>query len=508
MHAFDRKLRTNYKPREGETLQKSVFERMKEMFSKGTPRVPPSGANPSNLVGKEIDVEDDVLHIKTLPDFAGYITAYKAELLIQYLTVPYLRIPLVMQFFSSQEHTKALVREELQDILDCCLFEPGAWRPPEKIEVPDKVPANTRDHLLTPVGLLLNELQKSPTNIMRSLDEMLEHALELDTGRFMEASSPVILYMIRLAVRIQGYMLRIINHANWKKGDKNVVGVRGASHIRGLECDPDVVDLLAVMETKLRTQLFQRAFPIIESWIKRAVKSKDNSVLCVLWAHAAYIFKNIRVGNKDLGSALRGVAASTLLSAQMFLTASYRFDAEPTVSKGSGRERSGSMSGRSRDAIASLGISQTELFDLFTTHRVDMLEWLSSDDVVCNEAMEAAVRVVTNTGGRKWIADGSKFIARTWKSMVGLGHRGRFVPDSKKLDKEGNELAVVESEETYASFEDWLRITSNKSVDTEINVQLGEFTLKKHRVEPLPAQVFSTECIVNLLPVLKHVRDA
>ena len=121
VHAFDRKLRTNYKPREGEILQKSMFERMKEMFSKGTPRVPPSGANPSNLVGKEIDVEDDVLHIKKLPDFGGYITQYKAELLIQYLTVPYLRIPLVMQFFSSQEHTKALVREELQDILDCCI---------------------------------------------------------------------------------------------------------------------------------------------------------------------------------------------------------------------------------------------------------------------------------------------------------------------------------------------------------------------------------------------------
>lgn len=121
VHAFDRKLRTNYKPREGEILQKSMFERMKEMFSKGTPRVPPSGANPSNLVGKEIDVEDDVLHIKKLPDFGGYITQYKAELFIQYLTVPYLRIPLVMQFFSSQEHTKALVREELQDILDCCI---------------------------------------------------------------------------------------------------------------------------------------------------------------------------------------------------------------------------------------------------------------------------------------------------------------------------------------------------------------------------------------------------
>ena len=148
MSGFERKLRTNYTPREGETLNKTVFEKMKDVFNKGTPRVAPSGANPSNLVGKEIEVEDDVLHIKKLPDFGGYITAHKAELLIQYLTVPYLRIPLVMQFFSSQEHTKALVREELQDILDCCLFEPAAWRPPEELKVPEQVPACTRAHLL------------------------------------------------------------------------------------------------------------------------------------------------------------------------------------------------------------------------------------------------------------------------------------------------------------------------------------------------------------------------
>lgn len=35
------------------------------------PRAPPSGANPSALVGEKIEDEDDVLHIRYLPDFGG-----------------------------------------------------------------------------------------------------------------------------------------------------------------------------------------------------------------------------------------------------------------------------------------------------------------------------------------------------------------------------------------------------------------------------------------------------
>ena len=50
----------------------------------------------------------------------------------------------------------------------------------------------------------------------------------------------------------------------------------------------------------------------------------------------------------------------------------------------------------------------------------------------------------------------------------------------------------------FESFEEWLRYHSNKSVDTEINVQLGEFTLKKHRVEPLPRYVCDMDDFVTI----------
>ena len=41
---------------------------------------------------------------------------------------------------------------------------------------------------------------------MSSLDCMLETALELDTGRY-SSQSPLILYVIRLVVRVEGFLL-------------------------------------------------------------------------------------------------------------------------------------------------------------------------------------------------------------------------------------------------------------------------------------------------------------
>ena len=72
------------------------------------PRAPPSGANPSTLVGQPIATEDDVLHVRSLPDFGGRLKARDCELLLSYLTVPYLRVPLVLQFFADPGHVHAL----------------------------------------------------------------------------------------------------------------------------------------------------------------------------------------------------------------------------------------------------------------------------------------------------------------------------------------------------------------------------------------------------------------
>ena len=48
---------------------------------------------------------------------------------------------------------------QLRHVLDCVLFEPGAWQKDDEREEPPCIPAPDRRHLNTPVGLLFNELR-------------------------------------------------------------------------------------------------------------------------------------------------------------------------------------------------------------------------------------------------------------------------------------------------------------------------------------------------------------
>mmetsp|Transcript_70630 Transcript_70630/g.197306 ORF Transcript_70630/g.197306 Transcript_70630/m.197306 type:complete len:905 (-) Transcript_70630:1623-4337(-) len=183
-------------------------------------RCPPSGADPSNLAGQKILTEDDVLHIKFLPDFDGRLNSRHSELLLQYLTAPYLRIPLVLKLLSDQTRVRSLTNMELQGVLDSCLFEPGQWREPGPIPLPSEIPPRTRAHLSTPCGLMFNELIHSRQDTMlKSIDSLLDTAIEMDTGRYSSISCAVILYVVRLVVRVEGYILFLLRHAEWSKGN-------------------------------------------------------------------------------------------------------------------------------------------------------------------------------------------------------------------------------------------------------------------------------------------------
>ena len=58
-----------------------------------------------------------MLHLKQLPTFDDTLRAPEAELLLQYLTVPYLRVPLLLRFFSQPSHAHALGSPKLQSAL-------------------------------------------------------------------------------------------------------------------------------------------------------------------------------------------------------------------------------------------------------------------------------------------------------------------------------------------------------------------------------------------------------
>jgi hypothetical protein len=73
-------------------------------------------------------------------------------------------------------------------------------------------------------------------------------------------------------------------------------------------------------------------------------------------------------------------------------------------------------------------------------------------------------------GNRKKRNDGQPLVTRRWKSMTGRDCEGRLVPDMTSTD--GADAVATEDE-------------AAEGISTEINIQLGEFTLKTSRLDIL-----------------------
>ena len=96
VNAFARNLSA---ARKSESKERGLLSRL--LGSGKKPRAPPSGADPQLVIGPGICHEEDVLHVPNnkLPKFGCRLCDSDTELVCQYLTVPYIRIPLLLDFF-------------------------------------------------------------------------------------------------------------------------------------------------------------------------------------------------------------------------------------------------------------------------------------------------------------------------------------------------------------------------------------------------------------------------
>mmetsp|Transcript_15429 Transcript_15429/g.33214 ORF Transcript_15429/g.33214 Transcript_15429/m.33214 type:complete len:1344 (-) Transcript_15429:16-4047(-) len=356
-----------------ENLQsKSMLASFLDLLGMGgsnQPRAPPSGANPSNLVGKEIRTEDDVLHVRHLPDFGGRLRARDCELLLQYLTAPYLRIPLVLQFFSDQLRIMALAVPELQGVLDACLFEPGTFLRDGPVDEPKTVPALNRKHLCTGLGLLFNELQHSPKVVLDSIENMLFFALELDVGRYNSNTSQVILYITRLVVRVLEYMSFLIERDQVEKNrERDDLTSRSGPHsmVRGLyldaKCSETNIPYLRRLREKLREKLDTAIYPMLEQWCEVATKKKESQLACIFHSHMAYLYYGI--AEKQLNRRV----VTTILIAYIFVSVNFRFNVELDIGDSAKKQRSKDIK-KSAEEASLLGIPPNEFFTLYQKHR-------------------------------------------------------------------------------------------------------------------------------------------
>ena len=500
-----------------------------------------SDSDPSILLGKQIDLEEDVLHIRDLPPFEKRISARDCELLITYLTAPYMRIPLVLQFFSTPEHVNALAVPQLRNVLDAVLFEPElfevAERDPfqtdEKFNLADlQIPFVDRSMLCTPCGLLINELTKSPTITVRSISKLLDLALEQDIGRYTEGAGPVILYILRLVVRVEGFIRFILEHYAWNCKIKeeqwvstNVVNLSGAkSIIRGLECSKKNAEILAKSRAELRRLLNGRVFRMLEEWISHSVKTGAVDHACVVAAHLAFIFFHIppeELNNKIITS---------LISCNIFLTTRHNFKISSTLFS-DGVRRKSAEKGSSELLGQNLGLPDTDIFEMFQKQRGPILSYLESHPEERSSIMENVVLKVTTMKPSSDVLDnvllasgqtskgsdlsvwdakdasgpsqstaseaippspkvpGLEMKTRNWRSMDGKYCIGRFIPDMK--------LRTPEEQEQAEKVRDYNRAEIT-AIDTEINIQLGTMTLKTSLLEPIDPRILNIPDFVRV----------
>ena len=139
------------------------------------------------------------------------------------------------------------------------------------------------------------------------------------------------------------------------------------------------------------------------------------------------------------------------------------------------------------------GVCEHELFDTFQRLRHPMLSWLASHPTQCDAVMESVVRTITlaherrATFGRQRTLDMEEMerkramLARRWVVLDRVGHAGRLLPDTELVSIE----RAFEKLDEASNYESYLRMQA-QAVDTEINLQLGEYTLKNHTLQALP----------------------
>ncbi len=432
VRAFDKKLKCKLPtiPVEEQHLQqvkrsRSAFSGILRFIGLSTakPRALPSQANPSIVLGERVDTEDDILHIRTMPDFSGTLGASDVELLLQYLTAPYVRIPLVLNFFATESRLRSLRSPDVQGLLDATLFEPGHWQEEILKVYPSQVPHTDREHMSTPAGLLFNEIIRSPDIILKSIQKMLEGVVDMDTGKYSQLSESI-LFVVRLAIRVEGYLMYLVQNNNYHKsrGANDCAEAYWKADVRGIEANDDLVQDALACQKLVREILEDKIFKIIIRWINVAKSEGKLNLACKLHAHLAFIYRNVETHE------LNAKIVFTVLASQIFLFNSYKFDID--IGK---KQTTGSRNEHDLKDSTDLGIPQIDFFDMFQRNRNKIVNWLRATDDYQRSAVFDAIVQMVEEGEERYSSrkdEKTEVVTRNWISIEhpGFNFKGRFCP--------------------------------------------------------------------------------
>ncbi|KPA78926.1 hypothetical protein ABB37_05990 [Leptomonas pyrrhocoris] len=273
----------------------------------------------SRMIEVDHPTEDDVLHAKVLPTFGGTMSVEESEVLLSCLTAPYLRIPLVLDFFASQDRHTYLFVAEVQELLRSVLFEPAAYASPvmlaqadpravpmrlskdqrEMIELRrlrgDFSQQNFEDCLGTTYGVLMNELTHAPTGVLRPLRGLLESITELGPSSVYSSNASYVLYVVGLMCDVLSFCRFIASHHSATPA----TGQRDAA-----------LQLMGEYHRYFLQFFVSTVQPLLWAWLEESEENTDTPTQCVIHSHMSRVDRALWKGYRSSLSTTSAAGAS------------------------------------------------------------------------------------------------------------------------------------------------------------------------------------------------------
>lgn len=455
-------------------------------------------ADPSLLAGSPVTNESDVLHLATLPSFNDALSARDSELVLQYLTAQYCRIPLLLQFFSGPSRFAALGCAELQSVLDAAFFEPGQLRICEyegatRVET---APA-PKAALATRFGLIVNELINAPDVVINAVDAFLERIRELDPGKASGlrdgGHAAAITYAVRFLARLEGYVLLVL-------------GLAPFPHALNLHRESWTDDRLKKLRQSLAVALRTEISAMLERWLRRT-STEDLQDGCLIQASLAMCYRYVFGVTAQIDGDAQCDAATRLLTAWLFLTQNWHFE-------DSGSKKKVSLQRQLKSRILAIGSSMTsrqcpidappllsppasELFGCFAQNRCAIVHWARQGGAHVNFCFETIARKLSERRAAKGEAESPRIPppdkSRTWIELdsdsAGWAQQKRGVGRFAPMVCDASPGIPRASD---ASYEAWLRSSLEASAmrcDVECDLQVGEFVVRGQKLQVLDRDI-------------------
>ena len=382
--------------------------------------------------------EDDILHNQKLKDFNGNLSQEEAEQLYTYLTTPYLRIPLVLNFFS-RERVGCLFNVSLQHMLEHTLFVPGNWGSIANDETLKTIPCKPEE-LTTKHGYLVAELERGPSITLRSFTLLLQDGKKLAVGDYRSSFVIVLLFLFRLNIKMIQFIVDV-----QKSGESSEEKV------------------LVEYDGILR-QWLDEALVLIRQWLVEAEEEAAHAFSCMFHAHIAM---TVWTGSDEMDTE----NCARLISSCSFLRTWHvcqsgsgmdGFQTEEEKQKKKKEEKEEEKGGAEDDAAKSenlsqhMGLAEQEMFWLIESKRNATLSYISNTSV--DEVKDVLLRtVIAATSDTKsyssWNATNPKEEKNIIKNQAGdiitfMDDAGMFKIDVQKccLSLQQSSFAPVSSE--------------------------------------------------------------